>query len=367
MAQAHIREIESGKGASAEHHPAPSATDFDALRGAAERLRVRTEQLVQAAGTPAQEAARAAAEQAEHAEVDEQAADHARHEATEQARVEAARLAVEASLAEEEAEAARRVADEAAASTVLPEQTISGEPFGKPGILRVFPGAAFSSGADDEFDVESELRLDEAMPRHAIAQHAVPTLSQPGPKSAGRSDDRGDADHAPAGPAGAAGVGVDEPTGAEAPQPRPTPMRRTEPIVVKPCLARKRSGFLRRRRIDARKLKGVDAEAALRAMVSAIDDLWTAGNPLDLVVALTDGSALHISGGDRVPLAVAGVEPGTPARTTVTATTAQVVPLFGRLELTSEQSAPLIHGSRRDADLLVGWIDRAQRLAAEPL
>ena len=102
-------------------------------------------------------------------------------------------------------------------------------------------------------------------------------------------------------------------------------------------------------------------------MVGAINPLWTAGCNLDLVLALTDGSTLRVAGGDTSPLRVEDVEPGTRARTTITATREQLVPLFGRLELTSEQSAPLIHGSRRDADLLVGWIDRAQKLEVEPL
>ncbi len=102
-------------------------------------------------------------------------------------------------------------------------------------------------------------------------------------------------------------------------------------------------------------------------MVGAVDQLWTAGCAIDLVIAFTDGGALKVSGGDRTPLRVEEVEPGTPARCTITATRRQLVPLFGRLELTGEESAPLIHGSRRDADLLAGWIDRAQRLPVSPL
>lgn len=149
--------------------------------------------------------------------------------------------------------------------------------------------------------------------------------------------------------------------------PKPVIADRPAPIVVEPRVARRRKGRLRRRRIDARKLAAVEPASALRAMVSSIDHVWTAGHSVDLVVALTDGGTLHVYGGDRDPLTVADVKPGTSARATVTVASAQVVPLFGRLDLTDEQSAPLIHGSRRDADLLVGWIDRAQRLEAQPL
>ncbi len=102
-------------------------------------------------------------------------------------------------------------------------------------------------------------------------------------------------------------------------------------------------------------------------MVAAIDPLWTAGCPIDIVVALTDGGAIQVRGGDHDPLTVREVRPGTSARCTVTATRSQVVPLFGRLAVDGEPSTPLIHGSRRDADLLVGWLDRAQRLPVRPL
>lgn len=378
-AQAHVRELEAGGAIAAgepEHPAAPSPTDFDALRGAAERLRLRTEQLVRQAGTPAEEAAREAEARAE--------ADAER--AAEDERIEAARLAVEASLAEEEADAARRAAMEGSPALDLPSRPVHDEPYGEPGILRVFPGAVLRPRPDD-LDVESELGFDELAPRQMAARHAVPTISDEpaevarhglrtstdadaadahlaGPEANGNGPDA-NGDGAGAEASGDAGGGLA--TVTKPAEPATATVPRPEPIPVTPRAARKRKGLLKRRRIDARKLTGVDPAAALRALVSAVDQLWTAGTPLDLVIALTDGGALRVSGGDREPLQVSEVEPGTPARSTVTATSAQLVPLFGRLELTDEQSVPLIHGARRDADLLVGWIDRAQRLPVEPL
>lgn len=344
-AQARVQELETGEPAAA----GPAANDFDQLREAAERLRRRTEQIVQEAGTPADEARR-----------------------EEEARVEAARSAVQASLAEDDAGA---VEHEERVSTPMPSRPIHDEPFGAPGILRIFPGAVLrGDDTEDDIDVESDLGLGD-VPRKAIAQGVPaapePTWAQPEavePEHALDSEialemevDALEEAH----PATDALSNAAE-TEAAAP-PTPQLVRRPDPISVAPRPARKRRAALRRRRIDARKLAGVDPGAALRAMVGAIDPIWTAGCPLDLVVALTDGGALKIAGGDLEPLRVEEIEPGAPARTTVTATSDQIVPLFGRLSLSDERSAPLIHGSRRDADLLVGWIDRAQRLSAEPL
>lgn len=359
-AQARVAELESGEVEVEAPIEAPAGSDFDQLRVAAERLRRRTEQMVQEAGTPAAEARR-----------------------EEEARVEAARRAVDASIAEDESDAAVEPATGDASATgglanqSLPVTPVHDEPFGEPGILRVFPGAVLGRGqgaADDDLDVESDLELDEA-PRQAVATRAVPAAEPAWNRPSAMADvapsdpsdgSVADAASAAATRADAGSEAVDDAAG-EVERPQPQLVRRPEPVAVAPRSARKRRAALRRRRIDARKLAGVDPGAALRAMVGSIDPVWTAGCPLDLVVALTDGGAMRIAGGDLQPLRVEEVEPGAPARSTVTATSAQVVPLFGRLALSDEQSAPLIHGTRRDADLLVGWIDRAQRLAAEPL
>ncbi|MDO9356071.1 MAG: hypothetical protein Q7T55_20400 [Solirubrobacteraceae bacterium] len=268
------------------------------------------------------------------------------------------------------------------------------EPFGRPGILRVFPGAVLPSNDPPDLDVESDLiGFDDRELRQAVAQHAVPTLSPPpaeprtsdldgAPDRAAEVADGGSSESAASTkpetststngdrPTVVADLEDDEPsepTLAPPTIPKPAVTERAAPIPIEPRPARKRKGRLRRRRIDARKLATVDPASALRAMVSSIDNVWTHGDSVDLVVALTDGGTLHIFGGNLDPITVSDVKPGTPARATVTVASAQVVPLFGRLDLTDEQSAPLIHGSRRDADLLVGWIDRAQRLEAQPL
>ncbi len=266
-----------------EPQAAPAPNDFDQLRAAAERLRLRTEQLVRDAHlsspvpTPPNE--------------DETVASPAQADAP--------------------------VVDGAPALRVLGES----------------PRSAVA--------VESELAVDEpeqepARPEAKAAEAvAVPVARTPAPA-------------------------------APEPPARPATRTRTEPVAAQPA-AEARRGRLRRRRIDARKLRAVEPVAALTTMVAAIDPLWTAGCPIDLVVALTDGGAIQVRGGDHDPLTVREVRPGTSARCTVTATRSQVVPLFGRLAVDGEPSTPLIHGSRRDADLLVGWLDRAQRLPVRPL
>lgn len=315
LVTAHLRlaELEARGASGSPAVAAADPTDFDQLRLAAERLRQRTAELMQQTPTPAE-------------------------------------------VAEAQAEVEAEVA---AAPSPTPE------PFGKPGILRVFPGAFAPAEAAREIDVESDLEWEDEEPLRRVAVQPAPVAPAPvapapvepaAPDAASSEQTTADAasETEPAAAQPAAGSGAPRVAAAE-------------PIELGPRPARKRHAGLRRRRIDARKLAGVDPAAALRAMVSAIDEVWTAGCRIDLVVALTDGGAMHVSGGDTAPLQVVDVEHGTSARTTVTATTAQVVPLFGRLDLTDAQSAPLIHGERRDADLLVGWIDRAQRLAAEPL
>ncbi|MDQ8046236.1 MAG: hypothetical protein REI11_16640 [Patulibacter sp.] len=339
VARARVAELEGVE--IAEDHAAPDPSDFDALRGAAARLRARTEEIVRSAGTPADEAARV---EETPPPVPVELAD-----AGEAERLEAARRAVEESIAAEALAAATESVEDiddprTTEAATLPPAPVHDEPFGQPGVLRVFPGAVLRKDVAEDLDIESELVFDEE-PRRVAAAAPIP------------ADEPPTAFDEPATP----------PVAASEPQRPALSVRpRPEPIPVLPRPARRRRG-LRRRRIDARKLRGVDPAAALRAMVTSIDDLWTAGNPLDLVVALTDGGTLHVTGGDRVPLRVEDVPAGTSGRCTVTATSAQIVPLFGRLDLDDTQSAPLIHGSRRDADLLVGWIDRAQRIAAQPL
>lgn len=292
----------------------PAPNDFDQLRAAAERLRVRTEQLVR--------------EAAEHTPVDREPQEQPGEPADD--------------------------SEMLAAQTVGPD--VPSEP-AAPAILRVLPG----TGPAADLAVESELAIDEpaAAPQSAdddaaalpdAAAVAVPV--RPVPPDV-------EPQHAT------------EPVAAEPlldSDASPTvPPRAPEPVTIEPRPARKRSVGLRRRRIDARKLAEVEPTAALGSMVAAIPQLWTAGFPLDLVIAFFDGGAVRVTGGDREPLRVEEVQPGIPARCTVTATRRQLVPLFGRLELTDAESAPMIHGSRRDADLLVAWIDRAQRLSAQPL
>lgn len=295
----------------------PAPNDFDQLRAAAERLRIRTQQLVREATPPAD------------AHVDAPAAD-----------------APADSVA-----APPPATPEVPEATQPPESDDAGDerdlaPLVEAGVLRVLPGAA-AAPADGDLDVESELPLAR---EQAVAQSVEPPAqpaSEPGPE----------AEPEPVGP---------EAESVPAPQ-TPAAARRPEPISIAPRPARKRRMSARRRRLDARKLTDVEPTAALGSMVGAVQQLWTAGCPLDLVIAFTDGGAVRVTGGDRAPLRVEEVEPGTPARCTITATRRQLVPLFGRLELTGAESAPLIHGSRRDADLLVGWFDRAQRLSPEPL
>jgi hypothetical protein len=297
----------------------PDPSDFDQLREAAERLRERTQELVQQAGTPADDAD----------------------------------LDVESDLDFGDPPAADAEGHGLA----------GGGDLGAPGVLRIFPGALMEVAAGD-LDVENDLDLDVEEPRRAVARGMqvadVERFDTPetGGSLAGGGLSTASRDGSSSDPAPGERAATARFSGLHA-----VP----EPIELQPRPARKRRRSLRRRKIDARKLRGVDPSASLRAMVSAIPALWTAGCRIDLVVALTDGDALKIRGGDLVPLEVTSVESGTPAQATITATSAQVVPLFGRLELTDDQSPPMIHGQRRQADLLVGWIDRAQRLSAEPL
>ena len=365
VAHARIRQLEAGEELEA---PAPPPNDFGQLREAAERLRQRTQQLVRDAGAADGAEVEGELALAPEAPGGRPAADDAEHPEAED-RLRAARDAVEASLAEE-AEAAR-------GHGAPDDDHAADEPaeFGRPAVLQAFPGT--TPHGHREVEVESDLAFaQEAVIAVPVPQSPRPEGDEPEPDDTEPEPLDADAsttDAPTGGPDGAPGTdepGTDEPRverrgrgggrGGEPPS-------RPEPEAVEPRPARKRRAGLRRRRIDARKLVGVDPATALRAMVAAVDDVWTAGASLDLVIALTDGGALKVSGGHDLPLKVDAVDHGTSARTTVTATTAQLVPLFGRLELTAEQSAPLIHGDRRDADLLVGWIDRAQRLEAQPL
>ena len=359
VAHARIRQLEAGE--QLDDIPAPPPNDFGQLREAAERLRRRTEELFREAGpvsgigapsgdplegaeddTPLvgadEDAPLVATDVPVGALADETPADPA------EARMQAARDAVESSIADEH-------------HAVQPDEADEPKEFGKPAVLKAFPGTAPLEPT--VIDVESDLQLDgDEEPEAQAAAVALPVPAiEPDPAPEVAPDDASSAEPKPE-----AGSAAD----AELAEP-PVAERRPEPVEIAPRPARKRRAGLRRRRIDARKLASVDPATALRAMVSSIDDIWTTGVTLDLVIALTDGGSLKVSGGHNKPLSVVAVKPGTPARTTVTATTAQLVPLFGRLELTDEQSPPLIHGPRRDADLLVGWIDRAQRLEAPPL
>lgn len=291
----------------------PAPNDFDQLRAAAERLRIRTEQLVRDAALPESEPTADASEPADEATAPP---DHAGDDA-------------EGELA----------------------------PVVEAGVLRVLPGAA-DAPVDTDLDVESDLPLAR---EQAVAEAPLPSAPRPTevapPEEPPTEEPPTDAEPAPEQPAPA-----EHPAPAEQPEPV-----RPEPIAIEPRPARKRRLRPRRRRFDARKLTDVEPTAALGSMVGTIPQLWTAGCGVDLVIAFTDGGAVRVAGGDRSPLRVEEVEPGTPARCTITATRRQLVPLFGRLELTGDESAPLVHGSRRDADLLVGWFDRAQRLPVEPL
>lgn len=303
----------------------PAPNDFDQLRAAAERLRIRTEQLVRDAALPGEEAAE---------------------------EPEAEAVAAPSPPAAEPETPERPDAQE-------PEEETGLAPLVDAGVLRVLPGAA-DAPVDSDLDVESELPLAKeqaiAVPvRETPTKTAVDETAEPG-ETAAEAEPGAETSEA----AGAAPSAQPEPEA-------PTSAVRPEPIPIGPRAARKRRLGARRRRFDARKLTDVEPTSALGSMVGAIPQLWTAGCPVDLVIAFTDGGAVRVAGGDRAPLRVEEVEPGTPARCTITATRRQLVPLFGRLELTGEESAPLIHGSRRDADLLVGWFDRAQRLAVDAL
>lgn len=365
-AHARIRQLEAGEQLDI---PAPPPNDFGQLREAAERLRRRTEELFRDAGPPtagdpesdlvtptAHEPAPAGSEGPAGDEDPREAALLADAEDAAEARIKAARDAVETS-----------IADEHPAAHTEPIE------FAKPGVLHIVPGTADHDPV--AIDVECDLAFDDEGEDEAVAAAVVLPVPTPDERDGERAQ-QGE----PSEPVHQAEPG--EPAAEQSAEPEPesgaaesrpatveqrAPEQRHEPVEIAPRPARKRRAGLRRRRIDARKLASVDPATALRAMVSAIDDIWTAGVTLDLVIALTDGGSLKVAGGHTKPLSVVAVKPGTPARTTVTATTAQLIPLFGRLELTDEQSAPLIHGPRRDADLLVGWIDRAQRLEPQPL
>ena len=376
-AHARIRQLEAGESLEV---PAPPPNDFNQLREAAERLRQRTQELFRDAGAvPAAPEARDASE-----------ASTGEPGTTADATADASDVAVAGSGAGVDESPADDTSDGQDHEPTAEIASI--EAFTKPTVLRVFPGPA---GPEDDLDleVESELAIEEDIlhppvdemeheaPVAVVAEvplaHDLPVEDELPDEPTAR-DDEGPSESSDL-TTGTAGTTAD----AHPSQPDPaatdgdagssdgrTPAEgsnRPEPIEIAPRPARKRRAGLRRRRIDARKLEGVDPATALRAMVTSIDDIWTANVTLDLAIALTDGGTLKVTGGHNRPLAVNWVEPGTPARTTVTSTTAQLVPLFGRLDLSDEQSAPLIHGPRRDADLLVGWIDRAQRLSPEPL
>lgn len=313
----------------------PAADDFDQLRAAAEQLRQRTEALM-----------REAMESGPLPPEDEDASELAEEPAV-RAREAAAAQTPEVP----EAQASAEAGDASPLDASDGDDELEGNGLAevaelppRGAVLKVFPGSPEPLRRAAELAVESELDVAEQRDPFEEFELADDLTSVELPGEPVARSQR---------PARAS---------AEAEEPRRTP----EPIAVTPRDARRRKK-LRRRKIDARKLQGVEPTTALRAMVGAINPLWTAGCNLDLVLALTDGSTLRVAGGDTSPLRVEDVEPGTRARTTITATREQLVPLFGRLELTSEQSAPLIHGSRRDADLLVGWIDRAQKLEVEPL
>ncbi|MBO9533430.1 MAG: hypothetical protein J7513_10695 [Solirubrobacteraceae bacterium] len=319
-----------------EPAPAPAPNDFDQLRAAAERLRLRTQQLVQDAGTPPADPEAETPEEAGEPLVGSGLGpgapasrdDGSATEADETVDEPDEPTAREPTPLPEVGVPVLRVIDgdvPSAPAPVKPEVEVEAEPEIEAG-----------SGDSPELDVETDLPLaqEEALP--------VPPARA--------------ADRAPA---------VEE--AEEAKPPVAASVRRPEPVPVAPRPATKRRKGMRRRRVDARKLTGVEPTAALGSMLGAVNQLWTAGCPVNLVIAFTDGGAVRIVGGDRVPLRLEEVEPGTSARCTVTATRRQLIPLFGRLELTDEDSAPLIHGSRRDADLLVGWFDRAQRLPVAPL
>lgn len=371
-ANARIRQLEAGEPLEA---PAPPPNDFNQLREAAERLRQRTQELFRDAGAVPQgvgehpdDAEAAAVTPAEAiAQITAIPSDHASDAA-----------------APDEADADSS-GDAADTGETEKAEIASIEAFTKPTVLRVFPGPAGPED-DPELDVESDLGIEDDMLEPQIEEDDAPpaeqrvTAAAEAPvvgslpvedelpdagddRTGGASDDAAqDADAHAAAPADAHPA-----ADRAAAEDHVSPADRAEPIEIAPRPARKRRAGLRRRRIDARKLEDVDPATALRAMVTSIDEVWTANVTLDLAIALTDGGTLKVTGGHNRPLAVNWVEPGTPARSTVTATTSQLVPLFGRLELTGDQSAPLIHGPRRDADLLVGWIDRAQRLSPEPL
>ncbi len=336
----------------------PAPNDFDQLRAAAERLRMRTEQLVRDAALPAREPAVSESLDGPPVPVDSSAEAAGGAEPSDAGADVGVETPTDASAEPEDAADAAELEQPAE-----PEAPLA--PLVDAGVLRVLPGAA-PEPLDGDLDVESELPL--------AREQAV---ALPVPKAA-PVNDAVDAS-APAGDDGERAV--EQPV-AEASEASPEPVddqpatepsastqapARPEPVPVGPRPARKRRFAARRRRIDARKLTDVEPTSALGSMVAAVPQLWTAGCTVDLVIAFIDGGAVRVAGGDRTPLRVEEVEPGTPARCTITASRRQLVPLFGRLELTGDASAPLIHGSRRDADLLVGWFDRAQRLAVEPL
>ncbi len=294
---------------------APAPNDFDQLRAAAERLRVRTEQLVRdaalpfgepvagepAAGVPAVEDASTSANADDHAQVP---AEVASTPGTDPVAPEPPSTPVDEAPSED------------AGAGLAPAGP------GAPGLqLRVIDGAVSDTAPaepaidlGEDLDVESDLPLERAAVAEVPAAAVEPANDRP------REPATPEPDTAPAAPT------------------RPA-VQRPEPIAIEPRPERKRGLRPRRRRIDARKLAQVEPLAALSAMVGAIDDLWTAGCGIDLVVAFTDGGAVRVAGGDRQSLRVEEVEPGTPARCTITATRRQLVPLLGRLELTGEESA----------------------------
>jgi len=141
----------------------------------------------------------------------------------------------------------------------------------------------------------------------------------------------------------------------------------SEPLLIGPRPPRRRGLSFRRRKLDARQLREVAAPFALRAMVAEIDPLWTAGETVDIVIALRDGSALAVRGGSGAAVVVHDAEADEPADARLVMDSHQVVQLLGRLICPVGDHVMELHGDRTQVDALVGWLDRAQRLQPQPL
>lgn len=208
-------------------------------------------------------------------------------------------------------------------------------------VLRVFPG----TGA-----IEGPSLAEQEAAEQAVAAAAEPVdETRPGGADGDDGDDAATNEHVPEPPAAVALA--------------------RQVVTISPRPGRRRGLALRRRRIDARRLTGIEPAAALRTLLGGVDPRWTAGRKVHLTLALTDGETLEITGGDGEALTlreIAGDGAKTPD-SVIVASSGQLVPLFGRLALTGAEPAPELRGPRRDADLVVGWIDRAQRLEPAPL